>query len=70
MAQVHAPWSDEQVAALVAWQSHKYVHPFTSEKRTDLIPTASGWVEHEGGPIVQTWAHDFMLDKARHPPLR
>jgi hypothetical protein len=38
------------------------MHPFTSEENITLIATPAGWVEIEGGPIVQTWAHDFMLD--------
>jgi hypothetical protein len=67
MTLVEAPWTEEQVAALRAWQAYAMVHPFTAERRHPdgtewlLIPTQNGWVEVEGGPVVQDWAHDFML---------
>lgn len=72
MAQIKAPWTLEQVAALNRWQSNDHVHPFTcgsgnrkDERHMDkegvLLATASGWV----CPYCdyrQDWAHDFMLD--------
>ena len=73
--QVNAPWTDDQVASLNGWQACGYVHPFTGERgpngeETLLIATSAGWVEREGGPVVQTWAHNFMADwswKAMNP---
>jgi len=65
MALVHAPWSDEQVESLNGYQKAGYVHPFTygdGDAQVDLIATKDGWVAVEGGPVVQTWAHDFMTD--------
>lgn len=57
-----APWSAEQVRALNAYQDSGVFHPFTSENGKQLIATQQGWVEEEGGPVVQTWAHPFMAD--------
>lgn len=66
MAKVEAPWTTDQVASLNAYQTAGYVHPFTSGSgdslKVDLIATPAGWVEDHDGPIVQTWAHDFMCD--------
>jgi len=57
-----APWNDEQVASLNAYQAADFVHPFTSPQGASLRATAAGWVEHDGGPVVQKWAHSFMAD--------
>ena len=65
MNQTPAPWNDDQVASLNAYQAAGYVHPFThgdGEQQVDLIATRDGWVAEEGGPVVQTWAHEFMTD--------
>src|SRR5208337_5185620 len=59
---VNAPWSDDQVASLNGYQECDFVHPFTGEQGASLRATAAGWVEHEGGPVVQKWAHGFMAD--------
>lgn len=65
-----APWTDDQVASLNGYQKCRYVHPFTGDRpddggeRPDLIATREGWVEYEGGPIYQRWAHDFMANWA------
>ncbi len=64
---VYTPWSSDQVRSLNAFQSCKSLHPFTgargpSGEETTLIATADGWVEREGGPVVQTWAHSVMAD--------
>lgn len=69
---VHAPWSDEQVAALDRWQRSECVHPFTCGDRDGhpwnedyfdygpLIPTNAGWVcEH--CDYTQDWAHAMMF---------
>ena len=60
-----APWTDDQVASLNAYQNAGYVHPFThgdGADQVDLIATPSGWIAKEGGPVVQDWAHSFMAD--------
>ncbi|MCB0337034.1 MAG: hypothetical protein KDD62_12040 [Bdellovibrionales bacterium] len=59
---IDAPWTDKQVEALNLYQQSGVFHPFTSEGGADLIATKNGWVEKEGGPVVQTWAHSFMAD--------
>ena len=67
---VEAPWTVDQVASLNGYQTCGVMHPFTGsrgpngEERPDLIATCAGWVEYEGGPIVQTWAHEFMANWA------
>ena len=61
-------WTEDEVASLNAFQKSGYYHPFTALQRqpngdaTVLIATQDGWVESEGGPVVQTWAHPFMLN--------
>jgi hypothetical protein len=73
---VYAPWTEAQVEALKRWQNSGRVHPFTGELRDEhgfrlpLIPTREGWVEYVGGPIVQTWCHDFMLRGFSSPLFR
>jgi len=67
MSQVDAPWTDDQVASLNGYQACDFVHPFTGKRgpngeETVLIATKTGWIEKEGGPIVQEWAHEFMAD--------
>lgn len=60
---IHAPWSEEQVAALNFFQGSGVFHPFTSENGRVLIATQNGWTEQENGPVVQTWAHSFMANQ-------
>lgn len=60
-----APWTAEQVESLNAFQNHGMFHPFTGKRKpngdkTVLIATPEGWRETPEGPVVQTWAHDFM----------
>lgn len=68
MNRVDAPWTADQVMSLNEYQHAGFRHPFTGEtppgggERPVLIATLAGWVECEGGPVVQTWAHDFMAD--------
>ena len=67
MDHVEPPWTSDQVASLNAYQHCDRMHPFTGDRgpngeETILIATSEGWIEHEGGPIVQTWAHAFMAD--------
>ena len=64
---MEAPWTNDQVASLNGWQACGAVHPFTGSYGPDgeryvLIATNEGWLEVEGGPVVQTWAHSFMAD--------
>ncbi len=56
---VEAPWTDDQVASLNGYQACNYVHPFTGTRgpggeETVLLAIPQGWIEREGGPIVQT----------------
>lgn len=67
MTRVEAPWSDDQVASLNGFQACGLHHPFTGTRgpngeETILIATSAGWIEREGGPVVQTWAYDLMTD--------
>lgn len=64
---VSVPWTADQVESLNAFQQCPHVHPFTGERgpngeETVLIATPDGWIEHVGGPVVQTWAHAMMAD--------
>lgn len=67
MSHSNAPWTADQVASLNGYQHGGYGHPFTGARKpngdeTVLIATPDGWIEHEGGPVTQTWAHLFMVD--------
>jgi hypothetical protein len=60
-------WTKDQVESLNAYQKAHVFHPFTGKRKPDgsetiLIATLEGWVEEEGGPVVQDWAHSFMMD--------
>ena len=57
-----APWTAEQVESLNEYQEALVFHPFTSEAGELLIATEAGWVERVGGPVVQDWAHPWMVD--------
>lgn len=65
----HAPWSPEEVESLNGFQRCGFMHEFTGGKGETLIATSTGWVESQGGPVVQTWAHKFMVDGGwrKHP---
>jgi hypothetical protein len=59
-----APWSDDEVESLNAYQAAGVMHPFTCGNDSAHLPlraTADGWscscCEYE-----QTWAHGFMTD--------
>lgn len=67
MNRVDAPWTPAQVYSLNEYQADGYGHPFTGDRgpnneETVLIATPDGWVAKAGGPVVQTWAHDFMAN--------
>jgi hypothetical protein len=59
-----APWTEDEVASLNAYQASGRWHPFTSPSGdgSSLIATPAGWVDKEGGPVVQDWAHMWMAD--------
>lgn len=62
--QIRAPFTDDQVAALNAFQDSGVFHPFTCGNcRTDLIATKDGWKcpDHDCD-YKQDWAHAFMAD--------
>jgi hypothetical protein len=64
----HAPWTDDQIASLNAYQNSGKMHPFTGRRadgsKTILIATTDGWVGVINGPILQTWAWLWMADWA------
>jgi hypothetical protein len=64
LPRAHAPWTAAQVASLNGYQQAGHVHPFTSAAGVVLVATPAGWVDREGGPVVQTWAHAFMADES------
>jgi hypothetical protein len=60
---VIAPWNDDQVASLTAYQACGFFHEFTcgrSDCRKPLTATPAGWVCECG--YRQNWAHGFMTD--------
>jgi hypothetical protein len=62
---IEAPWTDDQVASLNAYQACGYRHPFTygdGPAKSDMIATRDGWVVIEGGQVVQNWAWAWMAD--------
>lgn len=72
MSIVHAPWTEKQVACLVAWQESSFAHSYTCPNRSDVLhghqygdigglkPTTDGWVCLDCD-YTQDWAHDFSL---------
>jgi hypothetical protein len=71
-AMVEAPWNDDQVMSLNAYQACEWHHPFTcGERESDgthhvLVATREGWYcprcMARNRLYVQTWCHDFMAD--------
>jgi len=59
---VECPWNLDQVESLNRYQDSGVFHPYTTLAHKNLIATELGWVEEDGGPIVQTWAHSFTCD--------
>lgn len=57
---VEAPWSQDIVDRLNAYQKSGFFHPYTcAECRSDLIATAEGWKCSEVGcEYTQGWAHE------------
>jgi len=63
----YAPWTEDEVKSLNAFQESGFVHPFTCNKESgfkhDLTATRDGWVCNECGTMVQQdWAHTWMAD--------
>ena len=63
MKLIIAPWDDETVARLKAWQEDARWHPYTCPGNRphchfdrNLIPTREGWV-CACGEYKQDWAH-------------
>lgn len=61
MTRSNAPWTEDQVKSLNAYQMAGYVHPFTGGKGEILIATTEGWSNG------QDWAHTFMTDWSWQP---
>jgi len=62
--QVSAPFTDDQVDSLNAFQAFGASHPFTcggDNCREVLRATSDGWVCPKCGHR-QDWAHSFMVD--------
>lgn len=71
---IHAPFTEEQAAALNRYQVAGRMHPFACprehEGQTDLIARAgAGWVCSDPRcDYTQDWAHAFMLDPVMGTP--
>ncbi len=67
---IQAPFTDEQVAALNAFQRLGHGQPFTCTHHSQipLVAAKEGW--RCGDPncaYTQAWAHSFMADARQHP---
>jgi hypothetical protein len=58
MAEIQAPFTPEQVAALNRFQQNENGHPFTCANGRDFA-TPEGWV-CPYCDYTQDWAHEFM----------
>jgi hypothetical protein len=70
MAQLQAPWTEEQVEALNHNQHsgvmHEYTCPHHHRKYEDrvLVATKDGWIcPQRSCDYRQNWAHDFSTEK-------
>ena len=68
---IYAPWTDEQVTALNAFQHHGRMHPFTcgavhsSGRSPILVATPAEWICPDPEcDYTQDWAHAFMAASA------
>lgn len=59
---VMAPWTDEQVASLDAFQKSETSRPFKDEKGVTLVATSGGLMKQGTNERVQIWAYCWMLD--------
>lgn len=68
--QIKAPFTEEQVEKLNAWQKLGFVHEFTCDNNHKgnrvLVATKDGW-KCPSCPYTQNWAHEFMLTTPKHP---
>jgi len=67
--QIAAPFSDDQVASLNAYQASDSFHPFTCgslECREVLQADSDGWSCAKCS-YRQDWAHEFMADWSWKP---
>lgn len=71
--QLKAPWADEVVASLNAYQDAGVMHPFTCgrpECSTNLLASRAGWVCPRCG-YVQDWCWGWMADWSwKNDPFR
>lgn len=66
----YAPFTDEQVAQLLRWQTAGFVHPFTCASEVAdhpsgvmLVPARAGWIcPLPTCGFTQNWAHSYMAD--------
>ncbi len=65
---IHAPWTQEQVDNLNAYQLNDKVHEYTAMDGTILIATTEGWRKTLEGPVVQTWCHDWSAQGIQPVP--
>ena len=62
--QLTAPWSQDQVDSLNAYQESSAFHPFTCgacDDREGLTATTEGW-RCKSCDYTQNWTHSFMAD--------
>jgi hypothetical protein len=61
-ARIFAPWTDEQVGQLAAYQACESFHPYTCihSHHGPLFPTSLGWRCDSCG-YRQNWAHESSL---------
>jgi hypothetical protein len=78
MAEIQAPFTPEQVAALNRFQQNENGHPFTcangrDDKHLDgegvLVATPEGWI-CPYCDYTQDWAHDFMAERPSYDAVR
>lgn len=64
MAITTAPWNQEEIDFLNAWQKDSRIHPFNCvhehEGKRMMTATKNGWKCQTCG-YMQNWAHKFML---------
>jgi hypothetical protein len=73
---IRAPFTDEQVENLNAWQKMGWIHEYTCGNKDkhpkdtgSLIATKKGWVCPYCN-YTQAWAHDFAADRKPTPDDR
>ncbi len=81
MNKIHAPFTDEQCAALNRWQASNFVHPFTcgSDNRSDEAHLAVHKPGEDFGQLVATpagwvcpgcdYRQDWAFEEMLHEPV-